>query len=218
MTATSEILQSIELRLSQLREEISALQSARAALDGRNGQAAAPRPRRTAPDRAERVGPDRAKRAASERAKEAPAARAEDAPAAEDAAAARADEAPATHAAVEPPPPPSEGEQPAATKPQRARLAQRRRRSPAKQGTTVVPAGKLELLLAATDGLTTTALAEHADASRDQVLTLLREMEARGTVRRVGQRRGTRWHLITDEERIAQRAAELAAQSRAATS
>jgi DNA-binding transcriptional regulator GbsR (MarR family) len=81
-----------------------------------------------------------------------------------------------------------------------------------------VPAGKLELLLAATDGLTTTTLAEQTDASRDQVLTLLREMEARGTVRRVGQRRGTRWHLITDEERIAQRAAELAAQSRAATS
>ena len=69
----------------------------------------------------------------------------------------------------------------------------------------------LERLLAATngDGIPTSALAERATAKQDQVLALLRELEARGTVRRTGQRRGTRWHLITDDDRIAARAAEL---------
>jgi hypothetical protein len=64
--------------------------------------------------------------------------------------------------------------------------------------------------------MTTAALAERVDADRNQVLGLLRQMEAFGQVRRTGQRRSTRWHIITDEERIQQRAAELAALSRAA--
>ena len=38
---------------------------------------------------------------------------------------------------------------------------------------------------------------------------LLHELEAAGQVRRSGARRSTVWQLITDEERIAQRAAEL---------
>jgi DNA-binding Lrp family transcriptional regulator len=80
----------------------------------------------------------------------------------------------------------------------------------------VVPAGKLELLLSEGDGLTTAALAQRANGSRDQVLTLLREMEEAGRVRRIGSSRATRWRAITDEERIAARAAQLAAQSRAA--
>jgi DNA-binding IclR family transcriptional regulator len=80
-----------------------------------------------------------------------------------------------------------------------------------------VPAGKLEVLLAAGDGVTTTALAEQTNGDREQVLTLLRELEAAGRVRRSGERRSTRWHAITDEDRIQQRAAELAAQSRAAS-
>jgi len=49
--------------------------------------------------------------------------------------------------------------------------------------------------------------------SRDRVLTALRELEAAGRVRRSGQRRSTRWHAITDEERIQKRAAELAGRS-----
>jgi hypothetical protein len=73
----------------------------------------------------------------------------------------------------------------------------------------VVPAGKLEKLLDDSDGLTTTVLAEQASGDRDQVLTLLRELEVDGRVRRSGERRGTRWHLITDEDRVAARAAEL---------
>jgi hypothetical protein len=78
----------------------------------------------------------------------------------------------------------------------------------------VVPAGRLEVLLSENGGLTTSVLAERTNGDRDQVLTLLRELEAAGRIRRSGQRRSTRWHAITDDDRIRQRAAELAARSR----
>ena len=81
----------------------------------------------------------------------------------------------------------------------------------------VVPAGKLEALLAATpDGLPTAKLAEQAGGKVPQVLTLLRDLERSGKVRRSGQRRGTRWHWITDEDRIRARASELEALARPA--
>jgi len=53
----------------------------------------------------------------------------------------------------------------------------------------------------------TAETAEQLLANRDQVL-LLRELSQR--VRRTGQRRATRWHAITDEDRIHDRAAVLA--------
>jgi hypothetical protein len=57
------------------------------------------------------------------------------------------------------------------------------------------PAGKLRKLLAAhEDGLSASALAKEANASLDQVNTLLREMEAESQVKRTGERRGMRWH------------------------
>ena len=70
------------------------------------------------------------------------------------------------------------------------------------------------MLLSENGGLTTSVLAERTNGDRDQVLTLLRELEAAGRIRRSGQRRSTRWHAITDDDRIRQRAAELAARSR----
>lgn len=78
---------------------------------------------------------------------------------------------------------------------------------------TVVPAGKLTALLDGSDGMSTPELAKAADGKPDQVLSLLRELEQAEQIRRTGQRRGTRWHLITDEDRVAARAAELAARS-----
>jgi hypothetical protein len=90
----------------------------------------------------------------------------------------------------------------------------RRRTARAARATEVVPAGRLEALLSENGGLTTSALAERTNGDRDQVLTLLRELEAAGRIRRSGQRRSTRWHAITDEDRIRERAAELAARSR----
>jgi hypothetical protein len=73
---------------------------------------------------------------------------------------------------------------------------------------------QFEALLGAGDGLTTADLAQQSGANRDLVLTLLRDLEAAGRIRRTGQRRSTRWHLVTDEDRIARRAAELTAQSK----
>ena len=92
----------------------------------------------------------------------------------------------------------------------------RSRRRPARTSrpAEVVPAGRLESLLSENGGLTTSALAERTNGNRDQVLTLLRELEAAGRIRRTGQRRSTQWHAITDEDRIRARAAELAARSR----
>jgi hypothetical protein len=80
----------------------------------------------------------------------------------------------------------------------------------------VVGAGNLERLLSDTGGLATSELADRVDADRDRVLTMLRELEMAGRVRRTGQRRSTRWHTITDGERIQERAAELAARSKSA--
>jgi hypothetical protein len=99
---------------------------------------------------------------------------------------------------------------------QRAVRRSERRRRDRKSGRSVevVAAGKLELLLSRADGVTTSELAEQANGDRDQVLVLLRELEAAGRVRRSGQRRSTRWHAITDEERMQQRAAELTALSK----
>jgi hypothetical protein len=105
------------------------------------------------------------------------------------------------------------GAAPAAPFPARRRAKPKRRR---RRATTRKPltAETAEHLLTEQDGLTTTAIAEQAGADRDQVLVLLRELERAQRVRRTGQRRATRWHAITDEDRIRERAAELASRSR----
>jgi predicted Rossmann fold nucleotide-binding protein DprA/Smf involved in DNA uptake len=89
-----------------------------------------------------------------------------------------------------------------------------RGRNGSKQLTEVVPAGRLEQLLGAGGAVTTTELAQRANGAPAQVRTLLKELEAAGKVRRTGQRRGTRWSIITDEDRIAERAAELESRRR----
>ncbi|MGN6869718.1 MAG: hypothetical protein ACTHMY_15100 [Solirubrobacteraceae bacterium] len=102
----------------------------------------------------------------------------------------------------------------AASAPPVRRKATARRARRSTRAAEVVPAGRLELLLSENGGLTTSVLAERTNGDRDQVLTLLRELEAAGKIRRSGQRRSVRWHAITDEDRIRERAAELAARSR----
>jgi hypothetical protein len=77
-----------------------------------------------------------------------------------------------------------------------------------------VPADELTALLGGSSGVSTSELAEATNGTPAQILALLRGLEAADQVRRTGQRRGTRWHLITDEDRIAARAAEIAAQSK----
>jgi hypothetical protein len=99
--------------------------------------------------------------------------------------------------------------------PARAQTRRRARKQEPQRSRDVAPAGKLHRLLGASDGLSTAALAEQANADPAQVLPLLREMEAAGRVRRTGARSGARWHAIASEEEwIAQRAADLAARSR----
>ena len=46
------------------------------------------------------------------------------------------------------------------------------------------------------------------------MLALLKEQEDAGQVRRTGTRAATRWHAVTDEDRIAARATEIARGSR----
>jgi hypothetical protein len=103
--------------------------------------------------------------------------------------------------------------EPTSAQGQRPRPA-RRRRSPSP--TAAVSPDTLLTLISANDGLSTAALAQLANVEAAAVLPLLREMETSGRVRRTGQRRATRWHAVTsDEDWVAQRAAELAARSRA---
>lgn len=106
------------------------------------------------------------------------------------------------------------GDAPAVTpQPRRARR-RRTARKTSRGGSEVVPAGKLTALLDGSAGMSTSELAKATNGQSDQILGLLRELEQADQVRRSGQRRGTRWHLITDEDRVAARAAELAAQSK----
>ena len=73
-----------------------------------------------------------------------------------------------------------------------------------------VGAETLERVLATTSsGLSANVIAEQAGAGYTAILKLLHELEAAGEVRRSGSRRSTAWRLVTDEERIAERAAEL---------
>jgi len=93
-----------------------------------------------------------------------------------------------------------------------ARPAEPAARRARRAGQRIAPltATAIEQLLSRQDtGLSARAIAEHANADYAATLTLLRELEASGHVRREGSRRTTAWRLITDEDRIAQRAAEL---------
>jgi hypothetical protein len=82
--------------------------------------------------------------------------------------------------------------------------------TPTKRSGASLTAEQLERSLAdVTSGLSGGAIAERAGVGYSRVLALLRELEASGKVRRTGTRRSTLWLPITDEDRIAQRAAEL---------
>lgn len=99
----------------------------------------------------------------------------------------------------------------AASAPRSRKRARTTSRTRATEAPTPITADRVESLLSGNGGLTTSVLAEQTGGNRDHVLRLLRELEAAGRVRRTGQRRGTRWQRITDEDRIRERAAELEA-------
>jgi hypothetical protein len=91
-------------------------------------------------------------------------------------------------------------------RPPRAR-AKRSRSDPAGEA---LLAGTLEAMLGeAEDGLSAITISKRSQAGYGKVRDLLRELESAGQVRRTGTRRTSLWRLITDEERIAERTAEL---------
>jgi hypothetical protein len=115
-----------------------------------------------------------------------------------------------------------------APKPTAPRRRRRRNGKPASNGSAgparagksveVLLAGKLEAMLSESeDGLSAVTISKRSNAGYSQVLGLLRELESSGQVRRSGTRRTSLWRVVTDEERIAERAAELEALSAAKT-
>jgi hypothetical protein len=185
MSYIEQLLASLERRLNQLTTEIAALERARAELDGQAPPTASPTVARTSgrklPSRPPRT------KAARSPARPARVLTADD----------KTGPAAKPKAAANPAPRRTRGRQAPAA----------RRRRPA----VPVAAGALEQVLAeATTGLSAGAVAERLGAPYGRVLELLRKLEGAGQVRRTGARRSTLWRLITDEERIAQRAAELA--------
>jgi hypothetical protein len=79
---------------------------------------------------------------------------------------------------------------------------------------TPVTAESVTEQLSQANGISAGELADRLGADRIRVLAQLKELEARGDVRRTGERRATRWYVITDEDRIRERAAELERRSR----
>jgi hypothetical protein len=98
----------------------------------------------------------------------------------------------------------------------RPRNGARAKATGARRSVEVLLAGKLEaMLLESEDGLSAITISKRSNAGYNQVLNLLRELEGSGQVRRSGTRRTSLWRVVTDEERIAERAAELEALSAA---
>jgi len=87
-----------------------------------------------------------------------------------------------------------DGGSPSSPKPPTEPSAPRRRSRRRNHGTEVVPAGKIESLLAASDGITTAELAGQTNGGHEQILSILKELEQAGKAHRSGTRRSTRWH------------------------
>ncbi len=87
------------------------------------------------------------------------------------------------------------------SKPVAESSAPRRRSRRRNHGSEIVPAGKIESLLEANDGITTAELARQTNGGHEQILSLLKELEQDGKAHRSGTRRSTRWHAGTGSTR-----------------
>jgi hypothetical protein len=184
MSYIPTLLASLDARLGELAAEISTLEGGRAAL--RPPTPATP-PTATADNGAARKRPRRLTPQTKTRAPEP--------------TAAAGDPKPELAAAA------VKGASSEAPKPRRRAAA---KATPKKRPVASLTAEQLERLLAdVTPGLSAGAIAERAGVGYSRVLALLRQLEASGKVRRTGTRRSTLWLGITDEDRIAQRTAEL---------
>ena len=187
MPSLAEISKSIDARIAEARSEIASLEAARAAL-----QSSGKRARGTTSASRGRSQSGRRTRATSTRT---------------DGAGTSAGET--VSVATAPTAASTDTSGTGGTKKHRRPRA-RRKATSAQPAPAVLLAGKLEAMLRdADDGLSVAAIVKSASARDSQVRGLLTELESAGQVRRTGVGRGTRWELVTDEQRIAQRAAEL---------
>jgi hypothetical protein len=226
MSNLQEITDAIDGRLAELKQQIASLEAARRALtdirrspaDGGADSRPATAPRKpTKPRRSRASTPSRSEAEAS---------------------ASAGPSAPPTsngagHAAeITPPAKPARRRRPsapAATAPARSRAAQpatapapaaaakkaRPTKSSPKGRRRELEPGQIEdLLRNSEDGLSLVALTRRAGVSEAKVAERLTTLERSGEARRSGPRRTSLWRLVTDEERIAERAAELARASK----
>jgi hypothetical protein len=191
MPSSKQIRESIEARLGELRSEMTSLEAARAALHSNGASRARSRPAGAAVRK-----PKRRRSSTS------------------------ASAATATATPADPPPGPTPAPAPnePSTKPvgrsRKLLMPTESKPTTRRKPVAVLLADKLEAMLRdAENGLNATAIAKQASARDTQVRVLLRELESTGRVRRTGAGRASRWRLITDEDRIAQRTAELEALS-----
>jgi DNA-binding MarR family transcriptional regulator len=223
MPNLQEITDAIDDRLVELRQQIASLEAARRALTGiqqsRPGGRAETRP--AAATRTPRKA--RRSRTTAPRRPAASASASASAPPASDRAIDQAEVTPPAKpvrrrrsqapAAAGPAPSSKPARSAAATAP-KARATKSSSRNRRRE----LEPGQIEgLLQESEDGLSLVALARRVGVSEAKVSDRLRSLERSGEVRRSGPRRTSLWRRVTDEERIAERAAELARVSQSRT-
>jgi hypothetical protein len=189
MSNLQEFTDAIDDRLAELQQQIASLEAARRALAGI---------RRSQPAERAESAPVAATRTPAKRRRSRTTAPRRPAASARATASAGTSAPPASGRAV-----------------QRAAAATARRGRPTKPSPRTrrreLEPGQIEgLLRDSEDGLSLVALARRAGVSEAKVSERLRTLERSGDARRSGPRRTSLWRLLSDEERIAERAAELA--------
>jgi hypothetical protein len=238
MPGLDEIRESIDVRIEQLKNEIAALHAARVVLQARpptasaavsSTRAAKPRRRRTLKTGPNGHGAAVGFEAASDSPVNPPAAtgaKVVAARAGQSKARARADATPGRRRspkavsdgrAVESGPDGASGSAvngPAVRAEKVTAKRAGRAKKSGKKGVEVLLGGALEAMLReAVDGLSAIAISKRSNVAYGEVIELLRQGERAGRIRRTGSRRTSLWRLISDEEWIAERAAELERQN-----
>jgi hypothetical protein len=210
MPTMQEIADSIADRLGEAREQISSLEAARSALTATAPSGGRRATARRAPARPKGRAKVRSSHATAARGPQT-SARDPKAPPVQAAGEAGRSTNPTRPARARRSPKPAAQTEPAPPKPAADKPAARSSRPAAKRRSGDLAAGQLEDLLRESEsGLSLVALASRAEVSETKVRGRLRELERVGEVRNSGSRRTSRWRLISDEDRIAERAAEIA--------
>jgi hypothetical protein len=203
MATTDQILASIEARIQQLQEEAALLESARSALAGIAGGDAKPAPARR---RGRSTRRSAAGRPRGSRVRRRPA-EVSVVEVGTDVAEPEAAREPDVRPGVEPA---GEVEPAAGREAVEPAMEPRRERRPR----VVAASEPIEALLREFEGLSSVAIAKRLRTDERGVRQRLRELEEAGQVRSEGSRRTSLWRLVTDEERVAERAGQLEAQRR----